>query len=493
MSGDGGDWDPPSPPAKQRRLDPACQLQKETEAAQALADMTAWGGGSLETVSQQGARETAPAKKGRLETVDQQGARETAAAVAALVERSTPRKDLGSGTRDGHAGGGAGDLETARHEDAEAQQKQGSAAGGTGSDRATPGLQPPSATSEAKGGLDTRHVTAEAGDGREGRRKRKEAKERRRAAEAAREATEDECSIISVGEEEDDDEEEEEEEDGGRPQPPRKTEQYLEALEAVQLELEAVNQQASRAFAQLKAKFGHMRRPHLERRNLIVQNIPGFWVTAFLNHPQLSAMINDRDEDTLSYMTNLQVEDFTHAKSGCKIKFYFSSNPYFQNEVIVKEFQCGSSGRMVSHSTPIRWWRGQDPLVHGRKNFEMNRSFFSWFCDHSFPAGDRIAEIIKEDLWPNPLQYYLMGEGGENGEDDSETENGDDFVVIVDDDGEDEEEEIADVHEIVDEEEGGHGEAVEEVLSGQEEDATGSRSSLCGEPDGKDSEAEEDG
>lgn len=116
--------------------------------------------------------------------------------------------------------------------------------------------------------------------------------------------------------------------------------------------------------------------------------------------------------------------DFTHAKSGCKIKFYFSSNPYFQNEVIVKEFQCGSSGmrkgtvfweikgqiwhacvyscmvfpypflgRLVSHSTPIRWWRGQDPLAHGQKNFEMGRSFFSWFCDHSFPAGDRIAEV----------------------------------------------------------------------------------------------------
>uniref|UniRef100_A0A8C0G992 TSPY like 1 n=1 Tax=Chelonoidis abingdonii TaxID=106734 RepID=A0A8C0G992_CHEAB len=180
--------------------------------------------------------------------------------------------------------------------------------------------------------------------------------------------------------------------------------QGLSLRSAVQLELEAVNEQAGCAFRILRAKFGHMRRPHLERRNRIIQNIPGFWAPQFLNHPQLSAMISDRDEDALSYMTNLQVEELTHTKSGCKIKFYFSGNPYFQNEVIVKE--------LVSHSTPIRWWRGQDPRAHGCKSPEMGRSFFSWFGDHSFPAGDRIAEIIKEDLWPNPLQYYLMGENG---------------------------------------------------------------------------------
>lgn len=236
---------------------------------------------------------------------------------------------------------------------------------------------------------------------------------------------------------------------------PHKAEHYLEALEAVQQELESVNEQANRAFLQLRSKYGGLRRPHLDKRNGIIRNIPGFWVTAFLNHPQLSAMIDDRDEDTLSYMTNLQVEDFTHMKSSCKIKFYFSGNPYFQNEVIVKEFQCGSSGRLVSHSTPIRWWRGQDPTGKTRKSGPSARSFFTWFSDHSFPAADRIAEIIKEDLWPNPLQYYLMGEGdsGENGED-SETENGDDCVLIVDDDCDEQVEEVEqDVQEITDEEE----------------------------------------
>ncbi|MEE6505689.1 hypothetical protein FKM82_005624 [Ascaphus truei] len=236
---------------------------------------------------------------------------------------------------------------------------------------------------------------------------------------------------------------------------PTSTERSMQALESVQRELRAVNERADRALLQLRRRYGQLRKPHILRRNSIISTIPGFWVTAFLNHPQLSAMIDDRDEDTLSYMTNLQVEDFTHLKSSCKIKFYFNPNPYFKNEVILKEFQYGSSGRLVSHSTPIRWWRGRNPSANREKSRGGNRSapsFFSWFSDHSFPAADRIAAIIKEDLWPNPLQYYLIGEGesDDNAAEDSDTDNVDDCVVIVDDDEEGEEDEENEVHEILD-------------------------------------------
>ncbi|NXT23896.1 TSYL5 protein, partial [Syrrhaptes paradoxus] len=232
-----------------------------------------------------------------------------------------------------------------------------------------------------------------------------------------------ECAVISLGEDEEDEEEEEEEDEGpGR---------YLAALEAVQLELEAVEEQAARAYRRLRAKFCLRRRPHLQRRNRLIQHIPGFWVTAFLNHPQLSAMISDRDEDALSYMTSLQVEEFGPNRPGCRIRFFFSVNPYFQNDVVAKEFVRGPSGHLVSHSTPIRWWQGQDPRSRPHKGPPTPRSFFAWFGDHSFPAGDRIAEIIKEELWPNPLQFYLLGEGAEPT---PESESGEDCVVIVDDD-----------------------------------------------------------
>ncbi|XP_039567163.1 testis-specific Y-encoded-like protein 4 [Passer montanus] len=247
-----------------------------------------------------------------------------------------------------------------------------------------------------------------------------------------------ESAVISL----DEDEEEEEERDEG---PAR----YLAALEAVQLELEAVEEEAARAFRRLRARFCLRRRPHLQRRNRLIQHIPGFWVTAFLNHPQLSAMISDRDEDALSYMTSLQVEEFGQSRPGCRIRFFFSVNPYFQNDVVAKEFVRGPSGHLVSHSTPIRWWQGQDPRCRPHKGPPAPRSFFAWFGDHSFPAGDRVAEIIKEELWPNPLQFYLLGEGAEGPPD---SESGEDCVVILDDD--------EDVQEIPDD---GDGSGVEEI------------------------------
>ena len=52
----------------------------------------------------------------------------------------------------------------------------------------------------------------------------------------------------------------------------------LEALVALQLELDPVNKKAQRAHARLKHKNCQRRRVHLEHRSAIIQGIPGFWV-----------------------------------------------------------------------------------------------------------------------------------------------------------------------------------------------------------------------
>ena len=44
----------------------------------------------------------------------------------------------------------------------------------------------------------------------------------------------------------------------------------------------------------------------------------------------------------------------------------------------------------------------------GRKRgLEEAPSFFVWFSETD-GTSDPIAEIIKDDIWPNPLQFFLV-------------------------------------------------------------------------------------
>lgn len=61
--------------------------------------------------------------------------------------------------------------------------------------------------------------------------------------------------------------------------PPASGRSPLAALEALQLELEPVNKQASRAQCGLKRRLGERCKDYLEIRSTIIQDIRGFWAT----------------------------------------------------------------------------------------------------------------------------------------------------------------------------------------------------------------------
>ena len=68
--------------------------------------------------------------------------------------------------------------------------------------------------------------------------------------------------------------------------------------------------------------------------------------------------------------------------------------------------------------------------------------FFSWFNDHSDASGDDFGEVIKDDIWPNPLQYYLAqaeeeDEEAEGGEEDDEEDDDEEDEGEDNEDGED--------------------------------------------------------
>ncbi|UYV79574.1 SET [Cordylochernes scorpioides] len=224
------------------------------------------------------------------------------------------------------------------------------------------------------------------------------------------------------------------------------TQSALEAIDAVQNDIDQLNEKASEQILKVEQKFNKERKPFFEKRNELIGKIPCFWLTTFRNHPQISTILTEEEQDCLQHLTKLEVEEFEDIKSGYRIKFHFSEdNPYFSNKVLVKEFHLAQTGDPASHSTPIEWNAGKNLLQaqnnsenQGRKRSrQAGRTFFSWFTDHGDASADDIAEVIKDDMWPNPLQYFLVPDV-ENGMEDSEDDEVDDSVVVVEEEEEEE-------------------------------------------------------
>ncbi|XP_036136883.1 testis-specific Y-encoded protein 2-like [Molossus molossus] len=127
----------------------------------------------------------------------------------------------------------------------------------------------------------------------------------------------------------------------------------------------------------------------------------------FVSHPDLSAMICEQDEKMLSHMITLKVEEVRHTSDCCKILLFFHKNPYFCNNVIVKEYLITLQGYRVSHCTPIQWSQHYEREVYSRWHQNSSLNFFNWFSNHNVAGSGRIAEIILKDLWRNPLKYYV--------------------------------------------------------------------------------------
>ena len=91
--------------------------------------------------------------------------------------------------------------------------------------------------------------------------------------------------------------------------------------------------------------------------------------------------------------TKLHVEDFDDVKTGYRISFSFKENPYFENDVLTKEFHLGAENQsdnfsQTSTATQIKWKEGKDLLKElqskpqtNKKRDADHKSFFEWFLD----------------------------------------------------------------------------------------------------------------
>ncbi|XP_037341118.2 protein SET isoform X1 [Pungitius pungitius] len=234
----------------------------------------------------------------------------------------------------------------------------------------------------------------------------------------------------------------------------KEQQEAIEHIDEVQNEIDRLNEQASEEILKVEQKYNKLRQPFFQKRSDLIAKIPNFWVTTFVNHPQVSALLGEEDEEALHYLSRVEVTEFEDIKSGYRIDFYFDENPYFENKALSKEFNVNESGDPVSKSSEIKWKAGKDLTKRtgqtsnkaGKKRqHEEPESFFTWFTDHSDAGADELGEVIKDDIWPNPLQYYLVpdmeDEEGDGDDDDDDDEEGlEDIDEGEEEDGEDDDE-----------------------------------------------------
>ncbi|XP_047331465.1 NAP1-related protein 2 [Impatiens glandulifera] len=231
----------------------------------------------------------------------------------------------------------------------------------------------------------------------------------------------------------------------------------IEKLQEVQDELEKINEEASDKVLEVEQKFNEIRKPVYDKRNEIIKSIPDFWLTAFLSHPALGELLTEEDGKIFKYLSSLEVEDSKDVKSGYSITFNFNPNPYFGDTKLTKTYTFLDEGTTKITATSINWNEGKgipNGAVHENKGKRprSEESFFTWFNEtqqkddivHMDDLQDDIAEIIKEDLWPNPLTYF-NNDGDEEGfeveEVDDDEEKGSEGSEEDDEEQEDDEEE----------------------------------------------------
>lgn len=220
--------------------------------------------------------------------------------------------------------------------------------------------------------------------------------------------------------------------------------ELLDQLDACQGGIDKLNEEASREIMMLERNFSKIKKPIIVKRSEYIHRIKHFWVTTFVNHPQISAILDDEEEECLNYLSDLQVEEFDDSQSGYRIRFMFDENPYLTNSEISKVFYiCDNVAR--SESSRIEWRDGHNLVstikaraLHtksGRKRSIDCKSFFIWFEDNENAMHDDLADVIKDDIWPNPLQYFLVPDVDDDGPINDERDSVDGNIVEINEDG----------------------------------------------------------
>ncbi|RLN96646.1 hypothetical protein BBJ28_00011372 [Nothophytophthora sp. Chile5] len=208
----------------------------------------------------------------------------------------------------------------------------------------------------------------------------------------------------------------------------------IESVEKVEEELEKENEQQAKEILAIETKYNAKKRPTYVKRAKLLTEIPNFWkqvvrmLSGLVNHPLVGNCMDDSDEIILGFLEALDVT-FVDENGGFKLEMVNAAS-HAQDAFAVK---FSDDDEVDVTASEIDWKTSDEAKeLSGKCPFFEVRFAWLWF---TATDGDQdIADIIKDDLWKNPVQFYMMDED----EDEDEDEEGDE---VEEEEGEGDEDE----------------------------------------------------
>ena len=85
----------------------------------------------------------------------------------------------------------------------------------------------------------------------------------------------------------------------GLPKGEKEQQEAIEHIDEEQNETDRLNEQASEDLLKVEQKYNKLCQPFFQKRSELMAKVPNFWVTTFVNHPQVSALLGEEDEEAL--------------------------------------------------------------------------------------------------------------------------------------------------------------------------------------------------
>lgn len=231
------------------------------------------------------------------------------------------------------------------------------------------------------------------------------------------------------------------------------SEQELEAtvtsLYEVSNELEKITAELAQKVNDLDRQYQVKKQPLYEKRGQIIAKLPEFWLTALLHHPILSDAISDNDVKLLKHLTKLDVLPLAGPdQNGFKVVLNFEANQYISDTQVWRSYEFKSDGSVTASSSGVHFLPNMNytskksstqaatAAAGSKREQPAEDNFIDSFLldEHSKDNSDlEIFELIKEDIWSDPLKYFL-DENGEDMDDDDEDDDDDDDEDVDDED-----------------------------------------------------------